>query len=120
MRPVDRVAQHAVGIGFRLNADLGQQLMAYRKFGVHFETGLTARQDLEYLLCLAGALLVWSWMYQVHFTPTSGSWLNLVERLFGEIPLHRINGTPDDANGDFRHSSLLWRLHPPVKSGCGR
>jgi len=23
--------------------------------------------------------------YQVHFTPTSGSWLNLVERLFAEI-----------------------------------
>src|SRR3984885_3749526 len=23
--------------------------------------------------------------YQVHFTPTSGSWLNLVERLFGEV-----------------------------------
>ena len=23
--------------------------------------------------------------YHVHFTPTSGSWLNLVERLFGEV-----------------------------------
>jgi transposase len=23
--------------------------------------------------------------YQVHFTPTSGSWLNLVEWLFGEV-----------------------------------
>jgi len=28
---------------------------------VHFETGLTARQDLAFLLCPAGALLGWSW-----------------------------------------------------------
>jgi transposase len=33
---------------------------------------------------------VWDWLvrhprYQVHYTPTSGSWLNLVERLFGEV-----------------------------------
>ena len=33
---------------------------------------------------------VWSWLtrhprYHVHFTPTSGSWLNLVERLFAEV-----------------------------------
>jgi hypothetical protein len=49
-------------IAFRLNVDLGQQLMAYQKFGVHFETGLTVRKDLEYLLCLASALLLWSWM----------------------------------------------------------
>ena len=48
-------------IAFRLNVDLGQQLMAYHKYGVHFETGLTARQDLAFLLCPAGALLGWSW-----------------------------------------------------------
>jgi hypothetical protein len=48
-------------IAFRLNVGLGQQLMTYRKFGVHFETGLTARQDMVFLMCLAGALLVWSW-----------------------------------------------------------
>ncbi len=35
--------------------------MAYHKYGVHFETGLTAGQDLAFLLCLAGALLGWSW-----------------------------------------------------------
>lgn len=48
-------------IAFRLNVDLGQQLMAYHKYGVRCETGLTARQDMAFLLCLAGALLVWSW-----------------------------------------------------------
>jgi hypothetical protein len=48
-------------IAFRLNVDLGQQLMAYHKYGVRFETGLTARQDAAFLLCLAVALLVWSW-----------------------------------------------------------
>jgi hypothetical protein len=48
-------------IAFRLNVDLGQQLMAYHKYGVRFETGLTAHQDVAFLLCLAVALLVWSW-----------------------------------------------------------
>jgi hypothetical protein len=48
-------------IVFRLNGDLRQQLMAYHKYGVHFETGLTAQQDLAFLLCLAGALIGWSW-----------------------------------------------------------
>jgi transposase len=28
--------------------------------------------------------------YHVHFTPTSGSWLNLVERLFGEVTERRV------------------------------
>ncbi len=48
-------------IAFRFNVDLGQQLMAYHKYGVHFETGLSAGQDLAFLLCLAGALMGWSW-----------------------------------------------------------
>jgi hypothetical protein len=48
-------------IAFRLNVDLGQQLRAYHRYGVHFETGLTAHQDIAFLACLAGALLIWSW-----------------------------------------------------------
>jgi len=48
-------------IAFRLNVGFGQQLMAYYKYGVHFETGLTARQDWVFLLCLACALVGWSW-----------------------------------------------------------
>lgn len=48
-------------IAFRLNVDLGQQLMAYYTYGVHFGTLLTLQQDMEWLLCLAVALVVWSW-----------------------------------------------------------
>ena len=48
-------------IAFRLNVDLGQQLMAYYTYGVHFGTLLTPQQDMAWLLCLAVALLVWSW-----------------------------------------------------------
>jgi hypothetical protein len=48
-------------IAFRLNVDLGQQLMAYYRYGVHFGTLLTPQQDIAFLLCLAVALVVWSW-----------------------------------------------------------
>jgi hypothetical protein len=48
-------------IAFRLNVDLGQQLMAYYKYGVHFGTLLTPQQDIAWLLCLAIALFLWSW-----------------------------------------------------------
>ena len=37
-------------IAFGLNVDLGQQLRAYHKYGVRFETGLTARQDMAFIL----------------------------------------------------------------------
>jgi hypothetical protein len=47
-------------IAFRFNVDLGQQLMAYYN-GVHFGTLLTPQQDMAWLLCLAIALLLWSW-----------------------------------------------------------
>lgn len=47
-------------IAFRLNVDISQQLIGYRN-GVHFGTGLTVYQDIAFLLCLAVALLVWSW-----------------------------------------------------------
>lgn len=49
-------------IRFRFNVDLGQQFMAYRKYGVHFETGLSPREDVAFLICSAGALVVWSWL----------------------------------------------------------
>ena len=48
-------------IAFRLNVDLGLQLMAYYTYGVHFGTLLTPQQDMAWLLCLAIALLLWSW-----------------------------------------------------------
>lgn len=45
----------------RFNVDLSQQLMAYRIYGVHFGTLLSPQQDVAWLLCLAIALLLWSW-----------------------------------------------------------
>ena len=48
-------------IAFCLDVDLGQQLMAYYTYGVHFGTLLAPQQDIAWLLCLAIALLLWSW-----------------------------------------------------------
>jgi transposase len=39
--------------------------------------------------------------YRLHFTPTSASWLNLVERFFGEITAKRIR------RGTFRSVPVL-------------
>jgi len=41
-------------IVFRLNVD-------FYKYAAHYATTLTARQEVAFLLCLAGALTVWSW-----------------------------------------------------------
>jgi hypothetical protein len=41
-------------IVFRLNVDL-------YKYAAHYATDLTAPQEVAFLLCLAGALTVWSW-----------------------------------------------------------
>jgi hypothetical protein len=48
-------------IAFRFNVDLGQQLTAYYTYGERFGTLLTPQQDMAWLLCLAIALLLWSW-----------------------------------------------------------
>jgi hypothetical protein len=42
-------------IVFRLNVDL------YKNYAAHYATDLTDRQELAFFLCMAGALLVWSW-----------------------------------------------------------
>ena len=39
--------------------------------------------------------------YRLHFTPTTGSWLNLVEQFFGEITAKRIR------RGAFRSMEAL-------------
>jgi hypothetical protein len=41
-------------IVFRLNVDV-------YKYGAHYATSLTAGQEVAFLLCLGGALTVWSW-----------------------------------------------------------
>lgn len=48
-------------IAFRFNVDLGEQLMSYHKHGAHYGTGVSASQDVVFLVCLAVGLLVWSW-----------------------------------------------------------
>jgi hypothetical protein len=48
-------------IAFCLNVDLGQQLMAYYTYGVHFGTLLTPQQAMGWLRGLAIALLLRSW-----------------------------------------------------------
>ena len=64
-------------IVFRFDAGLGQQLMAYRKYGVPFETGLTVREDVTFLAVLAIALTVWSWVCGFALGSLSGraAWL---------------------------------------------
>ncbi|HWF46767.1 MAG TPA: hypothetical protein VG168_07160 [Bryobacteraceae bacterium] len=47
---------------FRLRVAANLQLDTYLRYGVHYETGVTARQDIESLFCLAVALFVWSWV----------------------------------------------------------
>jgi hypothetical protein len=57
---------------FRFNVDLSQQLMAHRIYGVHFGTLLTPQQDMAWLLCLAIALLLWSWTCGFALSSLSG------------------------------------------------
>ncbi len=42
-------------IVFRLNVDF------YKNYVAHYGTDLTDRQEMAFFLCMAGALLVWSW-----------------------------------------------------------
>ena len=46
--------------------------------------------------------------FKMHYTPTSSSWLNLVERLFAEITRHQSGGAP---------SKALPTLKPPSTRG---
>ena len=63
------------------------------RFLNQIETHLPAGRDVHLLRDNYGThkvAKVRSWLarhprYHVHFTPTSGSWLNLVERLFAEV-----------------------------------
>ena len=65
----------------------------FLRFLNEIETNLPARLDVHLVMDNYGThkvTKVRSWLarhprYHVHFTPTSGSWLNLVERLFAEV-----------------------------------
>ena len=65
----------------------------FLRFLNEIENNLPARLDVHLVMDNYGThkvTKVRSWLarhprYHVHFTPTSGSWLNLVERLFAEV-----------------------------------
>ena len=65
----------------------------FLRFLNHIEDNLPARLNVHLVMDNYGTHKVEkvrNWLarhprYQVHFTPTSGSWLNLVERLFAEV-----------------------------------
>jgi len=65
----------------------------FLRFLNEIEENLPARLDVHLVMDNYGThkvAKVRSWLarhprYHVHFTPTSGSWLNLVERLFSEV-----------------------------------
>ena len=65
----------------------------FLRFLNEIDENLPARLDVHLVMDNYGThkvTKVRNWLarhprYQVHFTPTSGSWLNLVERLFAEV-----------------------------------
>ena len=54
--------------------------------------------------------------FHLHFTPTSGSWLNMVERWFGELTTKKINRgahtTVQNLERDIRDWIVLWNDNP--------
>jgi hypothetical protein len=48
-------------IAGRFSLDLFEQWSTYRRYGVHYATGLTPREDFGFLACLAAGLILWSW-----------------------------------------------------------
>src|SRR5215472_6994452 len=59
--------------------------------------------------------------YHVHFTPTSGTWLNLVERLFAHSPIDvcRAGATPPCARWSMP-CSIIWTNASAIPSpSCG-
>jgi transposase len=49
--------------------------------------------------------------YHVHFTPTSGSWLNLVERLFAEVTERCVKRGSHTAVKDLEQAMLDYLAH---------
>jgi transposase len=49
--------------------------------------------------------------FQLHFTPTSASWLNLVERWFGLITAQTIRRGSFDSVARLEHAIARWLLH---------
>ena len=54
--------------------------------------------------------------FELHFTPTSGSWLNLVERWFGELTARKlrrgVHRSVAELNADIEHWTDTWNEEP--------
>jgi hypothetical protein len=67
-----------------------QQWRTYEKYGVHYATGVTPRQDFAFLACLAAGLIVWSWTSGFLLQSLSGraAWLTWLVFCLATLDLH--------------------------------
>jgi hypothetical protein len=67
-----------------------QQWRTYEKYGAHYATGLTPRQDFAFLACLAAGLIVWSWTSGFLLQSLSGraAWLTWLVFCLVALDLH--------------------------------
>ena len=79
---VGAVAAVLSEVAFKLDVDISQQAQAYWHYGVRFDTGLTAGQDIVQLACLSAALLLWSWVSGFVLGSLSGRAIWLTGALF--------------------------------------
>jgi hypothetical protein len=63
---------------------------------------------------------MWAAWFNMHFTPTPASWMNMVERFFRDITANRLRRgvltnvpelatAADEYKGDLRHAFFNWR-----------
>lgn len=75
-----------------------QRSLEFRKFLDRIDAAVPAELDVHLVLDNYGTHktpMIWKWLakrprFHVHFTPTYGSWLNLVERWFAELTTKQI------------------------------
>ena len=84
---VGAVAAVLSEIAFKLDGDISQQAQAYSHYGVRFDTGLTAGQDIVHLACLSAALFLWSWVSGFVLGSLSGRAIWLTGALFYLVAL---------------------------------
>jgi len=67
-----------------------QQWRTYEKYGVHYATGVTPRQDFAFMACLAAGLIVWSWTSGFVLQSLSGraAWVTWLVFCLATLDLH--------------------------------
>ena len=88
----------------------------FRKFLDRLDASVPADLDVHIIMDNYGTHktpLIWAWFakrprFHVHFTPTYGSWLNLVERWFAELTTKQLR------RGVHRSVRALEARHPRV------